>query len=306
MILSCTQSVRKAAIRGSRAVLLTWLILCGLLAVHAQGPVRSDQMPQELNNVGLDEKLNTQVDPNLTFIDEAGQTVALKEYFGKGRPVVLNLVYYSCPLLCGMVLQGVVRSLKQVPYTPGQEIEVVTISFDPKENSALAAAKKNTIMQDYARPGSESGWHVLVDKDGNAKKLADQIGFRFKWDDSSKQFAHPSVTMVLTPEGKVSRYLPGIDYPQRDMRLALTEASQGKIGTISDRFMLYCYKYDPSSRSYVMAASKTMKVGGILIMLLIGGGLIFFWRREFKGQGGNRNQWDDESPAEPTIKEQTL
>ena len=286
--------------------MLAWLILCGLLAVQAQGPVRSDQMPQELNNVGLDEKLNTQVDPNLTFIDEAGQTVALKDYFGKGRPVVLNLVYYSCPLLCGMVLQGVVRSLKQVPYTPGQEIEVVTISFDPKENSALAAAKKNTIMQDYARPGSDQGWHVLVDKDGNAKKLADQLGFRFKWDADSKQFAHPSVTIVLTPEGKVSRYLPGIDYPQRDMRLALTEASQGKIGTISDRFMLYCYKYDPSSRSYVMAASNTMKVGGILIMLLLGGGLIFFCRREFKGQGGKRNQWDDDSAVEPTIKEQTL
>ena len=186
-----------------RTSLVSLLLLCGLIAAHAQGLVRSDQMPQELNNVGLDEKLNTQVDPNLTFIDEAGQTVALKDYFGKGRPVVLNLVYYSCPLLCGMVLQGVVRSLKQVPYTPGQEIEVVTISFDPKENSALAAAKKNTIMQDYARPGSDKGWHVLVDKDGNAKKLADQIGFRFKWDDDCKQFAHPSVTIVLTPEGKI-------------------------------------------------------------------------------------------------------
>ena len=175
MISSYPQVMRKESVRGCRAVLLSWLILCGLIVAHAQGPVRSDQMPQELNDVGLNEKLNTQVDPNLTFIDEAGQPVALKDYFGKGRPVVLNLVYYSCPLLCGMVLQGVVRSLKQVPYTPGQEIEVVTISFDPKENSALAAAKKTTIMQDYARPGSDKGWHVLVDKDGNAKKLADQI-----------------------------------------------------------------------------------------------------------------------------------
>ena len=306
MISSYPQVMRKESVRGCRAVLLSWLILSGLIVAHAQGPVRSDQMPQELNDVGLNEKLNTQVDPNLTFIDEAGQSVALKDYFGKGRPVVLNLVYYSCPLLCGMVLQGVVRSLKQVPYTPGQEIEVVTISFDPKENSALAAAKKTTIMQDYARPGSDKGWHVLVDKDGNAKKLADQIGFRFKWDDESKQFAHPSVTMVLTQEGKISRYLPGIEYPQRDMRLALTEASQGKIGTISDRFMLYCYKYDPSSRSYVMAATNTMKVGGVLIMLILGGALILFWRREFKGQGGNRNQWDEDSPVEPTIKEQTL
>lgn len=304
-----TQFVNPASIRHLRATLGSLLILCGFLAANlqAQVPLRSDQMPQELSNVSLEEKLNTQVDPNLTFVDETGQTVALRDYFGKGRPVVLNLVYYSCPLLCGMVLQGVVRSLKQVPYTPGKDIEVVTISFDPKENSALAAAKKNTIMQDYARPGSEGGWHVLVDKDGNAKKLADQIGFRYKWDDDSKQFAHPSVTMILTPEGRVSRYLGGIDYAQRDMRLALTEASQGKIGTISDRFMLYCYKYDPNSRSYVMAATNSMKAGGVLIMLLLGGALVYFWRREFKGQGGNRNPWDDDTtPVEPNIKEQSL
>ena len=286
------------------ATLLSLITFCA--ASSAQIPIRPDEKTREIQDVTLVEKLNTQVDPNLTFMDGDGQTVALKDYFGKGRPVVLNLVYYSCPMLCGMVLQGVVRSLKQVPYTPGQDIEVVTISFDPKETSVLAAAKKNTIMEDYARPGSDKGWHVLVDKEGSAKRLADQIGFKFKWDDETKQFAHPSVTIVLTPEGKVSRYLGGIDYAQRDMRLALTEASQGKIGTISDRFMLYCYKYDPSSRSYVMAATNTMKVGGVLIMLLLGGCLMIFWRREFKGQGGNRNVWGDDASVEPKIKEQSL
>ncbi len=280
-------------------------LLGSLFAVNAQVLVNPEHKPREIQEVGLDEKLSAQVDPNLTFVDETGQTVALKDYFGKGRPVVLNLVYYSCPMLCGMVLQGVVRSLKQVPYTPGQEIEVVTVSFDPKENSALAAAKKNTIMQDYARPGSDKGWHVLVDQDGNAKKLAEQLGFRFRWDDETKQFAHPSVTMILTSEGKVSRYLNGIDYPQRDMRLALTEASQGKIGTLSDRVMLYCYKYDPSSRSYVMAATNTMKAGGVLIVLVLGLMLFFLWRREF--QGGRRNQWEEgTTPVEPNIKEQSL
>lgn len=290
-----------------RTVIGSLLIFSSLLTVQAQGLVRSDDRPREIQEVGLDEKLNTQVDPNLTFVDETGQTVALKDYFGKGRPVVLNLVYYSCPMLCGMVLQGVVASLKQVPYTPGQEIEVVTISFDPKETAALAAAKKNSIMQDYTRPGADKGWHVLVDKDGNAQKLAAQVGFRFKWDDESKQFAHPSVTMILTPEGRMSRYLPGIDYAQRDMRLALAEASQGKIGTISDRFMLYCYKYDPAARSYVMAATTTMKLGGVLIVLVLGATLLFFWRREMKGQGGKRNLWDEEpATGEPQIKEQSL
>lgn len=290
-----------------RIVAVFGLILGGVAALQAQTLVRPDEKPREIQEVGLDEKLNTQVDPNLTFVDETGQTVALKEYFGKGRPIVLNLVYYSCPMLCGMVLQGVVSSLKQVPYVPGEEIEVVTISFDPKETAVLAAAKKNSILQDYARPGADKGWHVLVDKDGNAQKLAEQVGFRFKWDDETKQFAHPSVTMILTPEGRMSRYLPGIDYAQRDMRLALAEASQGKIGTISDRFMLYCYKYDPSARSYVMAASNTMKLGGVLIVLVLGATLIFFWRREMRGQGGNRNIWEEDVAAvEPTIKEQSL
>ena len=287
---------------SSFVFMVSLIILLGSLSgqLQAQTPLRSDQMPVDLKDVGLDEKLAAQVDPNLTFTDEAGNTVALKDYFGKGRPVILNLVYYSCPMLCGMVLQGVVRSLKQVPYTPGQEIEVVTISFDPREGSTLALAKKNSVMQEYNRPGADVGWHVLVDKDGNAKKLADQVGFRFKWNEEEKQFAHPSVTMVLTPEGKISRYLNGIDYPQRDMRLALAEASQGKIGTISDRFMLYCYKYDPSSRSYVMAATNAMKIGGVLIMLFLGGALFFVWRRELKGQGGSRNVWE-EGPVDPRV-----
>lgn len=271
----------------------------------AQILTRPEEKPREIREVSLQEKLNAQVDPELTFIDETGQTVALKDYFGKGRPVVLNLVYYSCPMLCGMVLQGVVRSLKEVPYTPGQEIEVVTISFDPKETAVLAAAKKNTIFQEYTRPGAEKGWHVLVDKDGNAKKLADQVGFGFKWDEETQQFAHPSVTMILTPQGRVSRYLNGIDYAQRDMRLALAEASQGKIGTLSDRIMLYCYKYDPTARSYVMAATNTMKAGGVLIVLVMGLMLFVFWRRELRGV--RRNVWDDNpTPVKSNIKEQSL
>lgn len=307
MDLSCTQSALLVITRKLRKTFVSLIILGAFfnLSVGAQVPIRPDEKPREIQDVSLQEKLNTQVDPNLTFLDESGQPVALRNYFGKGRPVVLNLVYYSCPMLCGMVLQGVVRALKQVPYTPGQEIEVVTISFDPKETPALAVAKKNSIMQEYTRPGAENGWHVLVDKDGNAKKLADQIGFIYKWDDETKQFAHPSVTMILTPEGKVSRYLNGIDYPQRDMRLALAEASQGKIGSISDRIMLYCYKYDPNARSYVMAATNTMKVGGILIVLVLGLMLFVFWRREL--QGVRQNVWEEEpAPVESNIKEQSL
>ncbi len=295
------QKVQQQALR---ARVVSLIILLGIVSASlgAQVPTKPDQMPAELDDVSLVEKLNGQIDLDLAFTDDAGKTVTLKEFFSKGRPIVLNLVYYSCPMLCGMVLQGVVKSLKQVPYTPGQDIEVVTISFDARETPVLAAAKKNSIMQEYNRPGADVGWHVLVDKDGNAKKLADQLGFKFKWDEETKQFAHPSVTMILTAGGKISRYLPGIDYAQRDMRLALAEASQGKIGSLSDRFMLYCYKYDPSSRSYVMAATNTMKLGGVLILLLLGSALFYFWRREFKGQGGNRNPWEEEEhPAKPNV-----
>lgn len=271
------------------------MMLAAVVPLHAlsQILIKPEQKPAELKEVGLEEKLNGQIDLNLTFRDETGKVVALKDYFAKGRPVVLNLVYYSCPMLCGMVLQGVVRSLKGLPYTPGTDIEVISVSFNEKEQPELAKAKKESILQEYARPGADVGWHVLVDNQGNVKKLADQIGFSYKWDPESQQFAHPSVTTILTPEGKISRYLTGIDYEPRNMRLALTEASQGKIGTVGDRFMLYCYKYDPSSRSYVMAATRTMRLGGVLIVLLLGGALYYYWRRELKGQGGSRDSWDE-------------
>lgn len=257
--------------------------------------VTASEKPEQIKNIGIDEKLNHQIDTSLTFLDGDGNTVALKDLLHKDRPVVLNLVYYSCPLLCGFVLQGAVRSLKEVPYTVGKDIEAITVSFDPKETPVLAKAKKESILKDYGRPEAQTGWHVLVDKDGNAKKLADQIGFKYEWSDADQQFAHASVTMILTPEGKVSRYLYGIDYEPRTLRLALTEASQGKIGTTVDKFLLFCYHYDPQARSYVLFARNVMKIGGVLVMLLMGLGLFIFWRREVKGQGGNENAWTDKS-----------
>lgn len=271
------------------------LVLMNLIAPCAQAQVTASERPEQIRNLGVDEKLNQQIDTSLTFLDGDGRTVALKDLLHKDRPVVLNLVYYSCPLLCGFVMQGVVRSLRGVPYTVGRDVEAITVSFDPKEKPELAKAKKESLLKEYGRPEAAAGWHVLVDKDGNAKRLADQVGFKYEWSEADQQFAHPSVTMILTPEGKVSRYLYGIDYEPRTLRLALTEASQGKIGSTVDRLLLFCYHYDPQSRSYVLFARNVMKAGGVLVMLVLGALLFVFWRREARGQGGSRNVWVDES-----------
>jgi protein SCO1 len=271
--------------------LLGVLALTGLFAPRAAAQVTASEQPERIRDIGIDEKLNQQVDANLTFLDGEGRTVALKDILHKDRPVVLNLVYYSCRTLCGFVLNGALNSLKKVPYTAGRDIEVVTISFDPKERPELAKGKKESILKEYGRAEAKEGWHVLVDKDGNAQRLADQVGFKYKWSDEAEDFVHASVTMILTPDGKVSRYLYGIEYDARTMRLALTEASQGKIGTTVDRLLLFCYHYDPAARSYVLFARNVMKLGGVLIMLVLGATLVFFWRREARGQGGSQNAW---------------
>src|SRR5581483_10613871 len=251
-------------VQFSGGLMLLVLVLCTSLTALAQ---LNRELPSDVQGLQVEQKLDAQIDLDLTFTNEEGQTVALRDYFGKGRPVVLNLAYYSCPMLCGMVIKGVTNTLREIPWTPGREFEVVTVSFDPRETALLAKAKKEAVMVDYGRPQAREGWHFLVDKDGN-----------------QKQFAHASVTMIATPEGKMSRYLIGIAYQPRDMRLALTEASNGKIGTIIDSFMLYCYHYDPEARSYVPMARRIMKIGGLVVVTMVGSILFFFWRREFKGQ----------------------
>ncbi|MFN0123807.1 MAG: SCO family protein [Blastocatellia bacterium] len=265
---------------GTALLLLAGIVLCQSVVVSAQ--INKD-LPEDIRGLQIDEKLNTNVDLDLTFINEEGQTVTLRDYFSKGRPVVLNLVYYACPMLCGMVTKGVTNVLRDIPWTPGREFEVVTISFDPRETAPLAKAKKEAVLSDYGRPQAREGWHFLVDTNDNAKKLSDQVGFKYRWVEDNKQFAHGSVTFILTPEGKISRYLYGLSYQPRDMRLALTEASNGKVGSTIEQFLLYCYHYDPAARSYVPMARRIMKIGGVVIVSLIAMMLYLFWRRELRG-----------------------
>jgi len=235
------------------------------------------RLPAELEGVGVTEKIGQSVDPALTFTAESGYPVALGEFFRNGRPVILNLVYYSCPMLCNLVLNGQTASLREIPWTPGREFEVVTVSIDPTETFDLAQRKKAVYLESYGRPAA--GWHFLTDRDGNAKRLAGQVGFHYRYDERTQQFAHAAAIMILTPEGKVSRYLYGIRFSPRDLRLALTEASRSKFRLSVDQLLLYCFHYDPQARSYVLFATNFMRAGGALTVLILGAVLFRLWRR---------------------------
>jgi protein SCO1/2 len=235
--------------------------------------------PDLLKNVGVDQKLDQSVPLDLTFRDENGKTVELGQYFGH-KPVILSLVYYTCPMLCTQVLNGMEAGLRNVSLNMGEDYNVVTLSVDPNEDPKLAKSKQELYTGVYGRPGAGEGWHFLTGEEANIKRLADAVGFRYAYDPDSKQFAHASAIMVLTPEGKLSRYLYGIQYPSRDLRLALVEASEGKIGTPVDAVMLFCYHYDPATGKYGLLVSRLIQGGGALTVLVIACLMIVLFRRE--------------------------
>ncbi len=250
-----------------------------ILALAAVSAFAADPvLPKELQDVGVDEKLGNKIDLSLEFMGTDGYPHALSKYFNQKRPVILNLVYYTCPMLCNLVMNGEVASLREIPWTPGKEYDVVTISIDPTETWNLAVQKRATILSSFERPAP--GWHFFTDYNSNVKKLAQQVGWKYKFDERGKQYAHASAIMVLTPEGKVSRYLYGIKYNPRDVRLALAEASEEKIGMTVERVLLMCFHYDPQAGSYVVFATNVMKIGGVLTMLAIGFFLYRLWSRE--------------------------
>ena len=233
------------------------------------GPVATG-LPNALKKVGIDQRLNEQVPLDAVFKDEQGRDVRLGEFFN-GKPVVLALVYYSCPMLCNQVLNGMLSSFRHVTFNAGEQFEVVTVSFDPRETPQLAAAKKQTYVKAYNRPSGAAGWHFLTGDEANIKRLTDAVGFRYTWDEPTKQFAHASGIMVVTPEGKLARYFYGIEYSPKDLRLGLVEASQNKIGTPVDTLMLYCFHYDPATGKYGAVVMNIVKVAGVITIGLIAG-----------------------------------
>jgi len=264
------------------------VLLCGLAlaprAARGQGqalPILQNPSgsPEVLKRIGLDQKLNAQVPLDLTFRDEHGATVALRQYFGS-RPVILTLVYYECPMLCTFVLNGVLNSAKHLAFDLGKDFDIVTVSIDPAEKPMLAEAKHTMYAGLYGRPGGLSGWHFLTGEESSIRRLAESVGFRYAYDKASEQYGHPSGIMVLTPAGRVSRYFYGIEYAPRDLRFALVEASGGKIGNPVDQILLACYHYDPMTGKYGLVISRVVRLAGLATVLLIGAMMVVFFRGE--------------------------
>ena len=241
----------------------------------------STGLPPALQKVGIDQRLNEQVPLDAVFKDESGNTVQLGQYFGK-RPVVLSLVYYSCPMLCNQVLNGMAGTFKALSFKPGEEFDVVTVSFDSRETPALAAAKKKTYV-DYlpaaSRSSAVNGWHFLTGDEANIRRLTEAVGFRYNFDAATNQFAHASGIMVLTPEGKLARYFYGIEYSPKDLRLGLVEASANKIGSPVDQLLLYCYHYDPATGKYGAVVMNMVRLAGIVTVVGMVGLLLLLRRR---------------------------
>ena len=238
-------------------------------------------LPSALTGVGIDQKLNEQLPLDLAFKNEKGENVKLGDYFGK-KPVMLSLVYYQCPMLCNQVLNGMVTAFKVMSFSPGEEFEVVTVSFDPRETPDLAAAKKKTYIDDLPpakRAKADAGWHYLTGDEASIKKITDAIGFRYHFDESTNQFAHASGVYLATSEGKLARYFYGIEYAPRDLRLGLIETADNKIGSHVDQLLLYCYHYDPATGKYGGIVMRMMQVGGIVTLVAMAGLFLVLRRR---------------------------
>ncbi len=229
--------------------------------------------------VGFDQRLNEQIPLDLTFTDEMGKPVQLRNYFD-GKPVILSLAYYNCSMLCTLVLNGVVRALKPLNFSAGQEFNVLTVSFDAREKPPLAAEKRGAYLQAYDRPGAEHGWHFLTGDEDNIHKLTRAVGFRYQYDQRSNQFAHASGIVILTPQGKIAQYFYGIEYSPRDVRLGLVEASAGKIGSAVDQLLLLCFHYDPSTGTYGLIIMRIVQISALLTLLALGTYIFVMLRRE--------------------------
>jgi protein SCO1/2 len=253
------------------------------LAHPAQGG-ESSTRPPILQGVGIDQRLNEQVPLDVQFRDEAGRLVRLGDYFGK-KPVVLSLIYYACPMLCTTAENGLLEALKQLKFNAGEQFEVLTVSFDPNDSPQSATAKKSLYVGLYGRPSADQGWHFLTGNEDSIRKLTQAVGFNYNYDPVSKQFAHATGIMVLTPEGRISHYFYGIQYPAGDLRLALVEASDRKIGSPVDAVLLFCSHYDPAVGKYGLIISRVLQLAGAFTILSLGTLMLVMFRAERPSKG---------------------
>jgi protein SCO1/2 len=237
--------------------------------------------PPGLKNVGIEQHLNEQIPPDLTFRDETGKPVRLGDYFGK-KPMILNLVYYQCPMLCGEVLAGLESALRVLKFDVGKEFDVLTVSFDPRETPEMAAAKKAQFLKRYGRPSAAQGWHFLTGPQESIDALTKAAGFQYQYDSKTSQFAHATAIMVLTPDGKIAQYFYGVEYVPKDLRLGLIQASENKIGNLVDQVLLYCYHYDPETGKYGAVVMRIVRLAGLATVLTLGLFLLVMFRRGSK------------------------
>ncbi|MES2963409.1 MAG: SCO family protein [Bdellovibrionota bacterium] len=244
----------------------------------------ANAVPKPLEGIGIDEHLGEKIDLDLTFKDENGQSVPLRSFVKDGKPVLLSLAYYACPSLCNFHMNGLLDAFKKMPQPLGQEFNAVVVSIEPKETPQLARDKKATYMKSYGRPEGEKGWHFLTGDAASIAKLAKQVGFNYRWDEGEQQYAHASAATVVAPDGKISRYLYGIVFDPKTIRLSMIEASDGKVGTVVDKLILYCFHFDSKASKYSLAAFNVMRAGGVAIVVILAIFLAPFWFRSRKGE----------------------
>ena len=265
---------------SSFAVLLAVMLLAASAAAQMNNGIMAppaNTRPPRLENVGIEQHLDTQVPPDLTFRDETGKTVKLGDYSGH-KPLILNLVYYNCTMLCGEALAGLSSAMRLVKFDVGNEFDVVTVSFDPRETPGMAAAKKKDYVKRYGRANAAAGWHFLTGQPDSINALTKAVGFQYQYDPKTNQYAHATAIMVLTPQGRISRYFYGVDFPPKDLRMGLVEASQGKIGNAVDAVLLYCYHYNPETGKYGAMVANILRLAAAATILIMGSFLFILWR----------------------------
>lgn len=271
--------------RSGLILAITLLTAAPTWAYDTKAVVTGHELPAELNAVGVDEHLGDKLDLTLPFTNEKGETLPLSTYFHQGRPVLMAMVYYSCPSLCNFHLNGLTETMKQLKWAAGREYDVVAVSMNHRETPDLAEKKKKNYLAAYGRVGTENGWHFLVGNEDNVKKLAGQLGFRFKWMEDKGQYAHAAVAYVITPEGKISRYLHGIQPEVQTLKMSLLEASNGRIGSLVEQVLMFCFQFDPQKNKYTLYAWNIMRVGAAFMVLMLAILLVPVWRREQLNNG---------------------
>ena len=274
---------------------LASLLMGGVWIADARAQ-RSSQQREELKGVGIDRQLGRSIPQDLEFRNASGESVRLSQYFDGQTPVILNLVYHNCPMLCGLMLDGFTKTLEPLEWTPGDEYRVLTVSFNHREGPEIAAEKKSTYVRRLGRDGVSDGWHFLTGDEETIQALTDAVGFNFRWVPEKKEYAHPTTQVFLSGKGVVTRYIYGIELPRGDVRKALVEASNGEVGNAIDRVAMYCFQFDPNENTYTADAFNIMKIGSLFTVLVLGGLLFMFWRREHE-ELTEHEKWEAQTPV---------